>query len=80
MPSFVREVSVGADTIDFDTHFLKLRIFVGHVAQLSRANESEIGRVEKEHGPFAVKFFLGNCFKGSLVESLDFEVRDFAIY
>jgi len=69
MPCLVAEMRVGGDRIDLDAHLLEGRVDVGEVLQFRRANEGEVGGVEKEHAPFAAHFGIGH------IDELAFLVR-----
>jgi hypothetical protein len=51
----VHEVGVGRHREDLDAHALELGVVVGHVAELGRAHEGEVGRVEEHHRPLALE-------------------------
>ena len=47
VPGFVREVRVGADTVDFHAERLESVVVVGQIAEFRRANKGEVGGVEE---------------------------------
>jgi hypothetical protein len=49
----VYEVRIGAYRIYLYAERFKMRIFFSEVNKLGWANKSKIGRIEKEHSPFA---------------------------
>ena len=54
-PGLVGKVRVGGYGVDFNAEILELRIVVGEIAELGRADEGEVGRVEEDDGPFALR-------------------------
>ena len=79
MPGFVDEMGVGADRVDLHTEFLECLILLGHVFQLGGAYKGEVGRVEKEDGPFAEDIFVGDGLELSVVIGLNFEFRNVGV-
>jgi len=76
VPGLVSEVRVGGDREDFAVEFLELFIVVGEVAELCRADEGEVCRIEAEDAPFAFELLGGDGDELSLVESLCGEFRN----
>ena len=81
VPRLVGEVGVGGHREHFNAQLLQLFVLVCNVAQLSRANESEVGRVEEKYRPLA--FHIGFAdfnelavFEGGSVERLNLAVND----
>ena len=60
MPRLVREVGVGRHGVDLDAELLELGVVVGEVAELGRADEGEVGRVEEEDRPLAGDVGVGD--------------------
>ena len=60
VPGLVGEVRVGGYAVDFGAEFLEFGVVVGQIAQLGRADEGEVGRVEHENRPFALERVLGH--------------------
>ncbi|MNZ34573.1 hypothetical protein D3C78_519520 [compost metagenome] len=73
MPGFVGEVGVGGHTVDFHAQVFEFGVVVGQVAQLGRADEGEVGRVEEHHGPFALEVGFRHFDELALVVSSGFE-------
>ncbi|MNP11854.1 hypothetical protein D3C76_1040630 [compost metagenome] len=73
VPGFVGEVGVGRHAVDFYTQILELGVVVGQVAQLGRADEGEVGRVEEYDGPFALEVGFRHFDELALVVSSGFE-------
>src|SRR5699024_10198148 len=73
VPCLVGEVGVGGDRVDLNAQLLEFCVVVSQVAQLGRANEGEVGRVEEYYGPLAFQVgfghvdelavVVGGCFK-----------------
>src|SRR5690606_18584754 len=68
VPGLVGEVGVGGNGVDFHAQLLELGIVVGQVAQLGRADEGEVGRVEEEDRPLALQVSFGNFNELALLE------------
>src|SRR5690606_12492708 len=68
VPSLVGEVRIRGDGIHFDAHLLQLVVVVGQVAQLGRADEGEVGRVEEHDGPLAAQVGVGDLNELAVVE------------
>ncbi|MNQ61158.1 hypothetical protein D3C85_754690 [compost metagenome] len=79
VPGLVGEVGVGGHAVDFHAQLLELGVVVGQVAQLGRADEGEVGRVEEHHGPFALQAGFGDFDEFALVVGGGFERFDFGI-
>ncbi len=79
VPCFVGEVGVGGDRVHFNAHFLQLVVVVGNVAQLGRANEGEVSRVEEENGPLAFNVGFGQFEELAVFECRRFERFDFGV-
>ncbi|MCY1407429.1 hypothetical protein D9M71_227290 [compost metagenome] len=79
MPGLVGEVGVGGHAIDFHAQLLEFGVVVSQVAQFGRANESEVSRVEEEHGPLAFQVGFGQLDELALVVGGGFERFDFGV-
>src|SRR5690554_2368330 len=79
VPCFVGEVSVGRHGEHFNAQLLQLFVLVSYVAQLGRANEGEVSRVEEEDGPLAFNVCFGDFYKLALLECGSVERFDFAV-
>ena len=79
MPGLVGEMGVGGHGVDFDAQLLELGVVVSHVAQLGRADEGEVGRVEEEDGPLALQVGFGDFDELALLERLSFERLDLGV-
>lgn len=79
VPGFVRKMGVGGHGVDFYAQFLEFCIVVSHVAQLGRANEGKVSRIEEEHAPFAFDVPFGNFDKFSVFECLVFKRFDLRV-
>ena len=55
VPRLVGEVGVGRHRVDLDAELLELGVVVGQVAELGRADEGEVGRVEEDDRPLALQ-------------------------
>jgi hypothetical protein len=53
---------------------------VGHIAQLGRAHEGEVGRVEEEDGPLALDVVAGDVDELAILVSGGLEGLDFGSY
>ena len=73
------EVCIGAHRVHFNAHFLEVGIFIGHVAQLCGAHESEVGRVKEKNRPFSFKIILGHRFESVVMVGLSLKVGHFGI-
>ena len=60
VPGLVGEVGVGGHAVDVDAERLELAVVVGEVAELGRADEGEVGRVEEHDGPAATQVGVGD--------------------
>jgi hypothetical protein len=76
MPGFVREMSVGRDSIDFHTQCLERVIVIGQVAQFRWANEGEIRWVEKNNRPLSLQIGIVDRDKFAIVISRGIEWLD----
>ena len=79
VPGLVSEVGVGGDGVDLDAQLLEGSVVVSQIAQLGRANEGEVSRVEEDHGPLAFQVSVRHLNEfaivvGGSVERLDFGV------
>jgi hypothetical protein len=52
---------------------------VGQVAQLGRADEGEVGRVEEDDGPLALEVGVGDGDELAVVEGGGLEGKDFGV-
>ena len=77
-------MSLNSQTLKAHTphpYLLQLFVLVSHVAQLSRAHESEVGRVEEKYRPLAFHVCFADLnelavFEGGSVERFDLAVND----
>ena len=60
VPRLVREVGVGRHRVHLDAEALQILVVVGEVAELGRADEREVGRVEEEDRPLAAQVVAGD--------------------
>ncbi|VXA84922.1 conserved hypothetical protein [Aeromonas veronii] len=79
VPCFVSEVGIGRDRVDLHAQLLEFSVVVSQVAQLGRANEGEVSRVEEDHGPLAFQVSVRHLNEfaivvGGSIERLDFSV------
>jgi hypothetical protein len=72
-------VGVGRYGVDLDAQRLEGRVVVGQVAQLGRADEGEVGRVEEHDGPLALEVVLGDGDELAVVEGGGLEGLDFGV-
>ena len=79
MPSLVREVGVRGDRIDLDAHLLEFGVVVGQVLKLGRADEGEVGRIEKEDSPFSGHVGVGDGGELAVLEGFGLERLHFGI-
>ena len=79
VPGLVGEVGVGGHRVDLDAQLLELGVVVGQVAQLGRADEGEVGRVEEDHGPLALEVGVGDVDELAVVEGGGLEGLDFGV-
>ncbi|MPM17428.1 hypothetical protein SDC9_63817 [bioreactor metagenome] len=80
VPGLVDEVRVGRHGEDLDAELLQLLVVVGHVTELGRADEGEVGRVEEEDGPLADGVLVGDLDELPLVEGLRGERQDLGVH
>ena len=73
VPGFVCEVCIGRNGINFAADLLELFIVVSQIFELGRANESEVSRVEENHGPFAFQVCVCDLFEFEALEGFDAE-------
>jgi hypothetical protein len=76
VPRLVGEVRISRHRIDFDAKLLEFSVMVGHVAQLGRADEGEVGRIEKEHGPLVLDVRVGHLDELAVLVGTGFERLD----
>src|SRR3546814_14538960 len=58
---------VGRHGEHLDVHLLKLRIDVGEILELGRADEGEVGRIEEENRPLAIHIGVGDVAELALL-------------
>jgi hypothetical protein len=75
---WVKWVSVGHG-VDLDAQLLELGVVVGEVAELGRADEGEVGRVEEHHRPLALEVGLGDVDELAVLEGGGLEREDFGV-
>jgi hypothetical protein len=76
MPSFVYEMGIARDRINFAADFFELVIGVSEVFQLGRADKGEVGWVEEKYRPFAQHVGLANLLKLSVCKRLNLKIYD----
>jgi hypothetical protein len=72
-------VGVGRNGVNIYAQFLEFFVVVSHIAQFSRANESEVSRIEEEHAPATFGVFLSDFYEFAVFESLVFKRFDFGV-
>ena len=68
VPRLVGEVGVGRHRVDLDAELLELGVVVGQVAELGRADEGEVGRVEEHDRPLALEVGVADVDELAVVE------------
>ena len=79
MPGLVREVRIGGNGVALDAQLLEFRIDIGQIAQLGRADEGEVGWVEKDNGPLAFEVGVADRNELASVKSGGLEGFDFGV-
>lgn len=75
-PGLVAEVSVRRDGVDLNAQILELRVVIGQILQLGRADEGEILRVEEEDGLVTPQILVVHLDELAALIGVGFEGQD----
>ena len=65
--------------VNLDAELLEFLVMLGEVFEFGRADEGEIGGIEKEYRPDVLEAFLGHFDELAAFEGLGFERLDLAV-